>query len=289
MSIILSNTYGEPPMSLSSLALDAFYTCAQIRSFTKAAERLHITQSALSQRIQNLEYDLGLTLFLRQRSQLKLTDEGEMLLRYCQNKEALEQETLANMKSTILENNGTLRIGGFSSIMRSVILKNLAPLLKSKNKPKLKLLVRETQALPELLRSGEIDYMILDEKIERDHLESIVLGEEIYYMVKSKKYQGDLIFLDQDETDTTTQKFLRKKSNEKLNRIYMDDIYGILDGVKMELGLGVLPKHLIQEYSNLEIIKDYGEKKVPFYLYFHKQPFYSKLHDSLIEALLKKQ
>lgn len=276
-------------MSLSSLALDAFYTCAQIRSFTKAAERLHITQSALSQRIQNLEYDLGLTLFLRQRSQLKLTDEGEMLLRYCQNKEALEQETLANMKSTILENNGTLRIGGFSSIMRSVILKNLAPLLKSKNKPKLKLLVRETQALPELLRSGEIDYMILDEKIERDHLESILLGEEIYYMVKSKKYQGDLIFLDQDETDTTTQKFLRKKSNEKLNRIYMDDIYGILDGVKMELGLGVLPKHLIQEYSNLEIIKDYGEKKVPFYLYFHKQPFYSKLHDSLIEALLKKQ
>ena len=109
------------------------------------------------------------------------------------------------------------------------------------------------------------------------------------YWVKSKKYQGDLIFLDQDETDTTTQKFLRKKSNEKLNRIYMDDIYGILDGVKMELGLGVLPKHLIQEYSNLEIIKDYGEKKVPFYLYFHKQPFYSKLHDSLIEALLKKQ
>lgn len=272
-------------MSLSSLALDAFYTCAQIRSFTKAAERLHITQSALSQRIQNLESDLGLTLFLRERSQLKLTDEGEMLLRYCQNKEILEQETLSNIKSTILKNTGMLRIGGFSSIMRSVILHSLAPILKSKNRPKLKLLVRETHALPELLRSGEIDYMILDEKIERDHLESILLGEELYYMVKAKKYQGDLIYLDQDEADTTTHKFLRKKSNEKLERIFMDDIYGILDGVKLGLGLGVLPKHLIQQHTDLEILKEYGEKKVPFYLYFHKQPFYSQLHHFLISNI----
>ncbi len=42
-------------MQLSARQLEAFLAAAQLRNFTKAASRLHLTQSALSQRIQKLE------------------------------------------------------------------------------------------------------------------------------------------------------------------------------------------------------------------------------------------
>ncbi|MCO4756243.1 MAG: LysR family transcriptional regulator, partial [Bacteriovoracaceae bacterium] len=46
-------------MSLSSLYLDAFYAVVQNGSFTNASKALAITQSALSQRVLNLENELG--------------------------------------------------------------------------------------------------------------------------------------------------------------------------------------------------------------------------------------
>src|SRR5688572_17239087 len=101
--------------SLPSLQLDAFVAVAQTQNFSKAAEKLHITQSALSQRVMNLEAELNATLFIRDRTGVQLTELGQELLRYCQNKEALENEFLSKLhaeKKTELS--GEIRIGGFS-------------------------------------------------------------------------------------------------------------------------------------------------------------------------------
>jgi len=50
--------------------------------------------------------------------------------------------------------NGVIRIGGFSSVMRSVILPSLTPLLTSKNKLRLRMVSREIYELKSLLKSG---------------------------------------------------------------------------------------------------------------------------------------
>ena len=279
-------------MSLSSLALDAFYACAQARSFTRAAERLHITQSALSQRIQNLEDEIGTTLLIRERNQLRLTDQGESLLRYCKTREGLENEVLGTMQSPLHGfGAGVLRIGGFSSVMRSVILPSLTPLLKQPQAPQLKLMVRETYELLELLRAGEIDYMILDEKISKENLECVHLGDEVYVLTQTHKYRGPEIYLDQDEQDTATLKFLAESSNRKskkeIKRSFFDDIYGIIDGVQLGLGLAVLPLHIASKTKGLEIVNHDRKKSVPFYLYFHKQPYYTQRHEAVVSALKK--
>lgn len=67
-------------MSLSSLHLDAFFTAAQLLNFSQAAKQLHITQSALSQRIKALEEDLSLRLFVRKPRGVELSVAGERLL-----------------------------------------------------------------------------------------------------------------------------------------------------------------------------------------------------------------
>ena len=65
-----------PPLN----ALRAFEAVARFLSFTKAADELLVTQSAVSRQVKNLEDILGVPLFLR-KAQLELTEEGKRLLR----------------------------------------------------------------------------------------------------------------------------------------------------------------------------------------------------------------
>ncbi|WP_214749175.1 LysR family transcriptional regulator [Exiguobacterium sp. s189] len=57
-----------------------FTAVAKEKSFTRAAERLHVTQPTLSKTIRHLEEELGVELFDRQKRQIELTDVGEALL-----------------------------------------------------------------------------------------------------------------------------------------------------------------------------------------------------------------
>jgi len=60
--------------------IKAFIAVADALSVTKAAERLHISQPPLSRHIHQLEEELGLTLFLRHRQGVTLTEDGRRLL-----------------------------------------------------------------------------------------------------------------------------------------------------------------------------------------------------------------
>lgn len=57
-----------------------FVAVAEERSFTRAAARLHMAGSPLSQRIKDLERELGTPLFIRAHHRIDLTDAGEALL-----------------------------------------------------------------------------------------------------------------------------------------------------------------------------------------------------------------
>jgi DNA-binding transcriptional LysR family regulator len=64
--------------------LHAFVAVAEEGTFTKAARRLHISQPPLSKQIQQLERELGTTLFIRRRDGIELTRDGTMLLERAQ-------------------------------------------------------------------------------------------------------------------------------------------------------------------------------------------------------------
>lgn len=62
--------------------LKYFQIVANERSFTKAAEKLNMSQPPLSRQIKDLENELGVKLFVRKYKNLELTKQGELFLNY---------------------------------------------------------------------------------------------------------------------------------------------------------------------------------------------------------------
>ena len=59
--------------------LKSFYEIAICKSISKASTKLNISQSALSRQIQDLEFDLNTSLFIRHQKGVRLTEQGENL------------------------------------------------------------------------------------------------------------------------------------------------------------------------------------------------------------------
>ncbi|MGX6446903.1 LysR family transcriptional regulator, partial [Patulibacter sp. S7RM1-6] len=67
-------------MALDLRKLDHFVAVAEERNFTRAAERLHLTQQALSHSVRQLERELGVALLERTTRHVAPTDAGRVLL-----------------------------------------------------------------------------------------------------------------------------------------------------------------------------------------------------------------
>lgn len=276
-------------MSLPSLQLDAFVAVAKAQNFSRGARALHITQSALSQRILNLEQSLGLTLFIRDPSGIRLTEAGRKLLRYCQMKDSLEEEFLGSVSGPAGKQlSGLVRIGGFSTVVRSVILPSISALLAENPSLQVEFLTREMRELPGLLETGQADFILLNRPYEKQGVVNVELGFEENVLVEPKgALARDDVFLDHDAEDSTTEDFfqLQNKAPKKWRRSFFDEIYAILDGVAAGAGRAVIPLHLVNQAKGVVVSKGYRSMKSPVYLCYYQQAFYTALQRKVIEAI----
>ncbi len=91
--------------------LKIFELVAETGNFTRTADALFLSQSAISQHIKGLEQDLGTRLFTRGRSGVKLTPEGEMLLVYAQQILDLSATAVNAVTNVANLKEGQLRLG----------------------------------------------------------------------------------------------------------------------------------------------------------------------------------
>lgn len=276
-------------MSLPSANLDAFLAVAKAEGFSSAAKLLSVTQSALSQRIKNLEDELGLTLFIRTPLGANLTEHGERLLRYCQTRDSLEEELIQDLgvaNQTKLA--GTVKIASYSSVLRSVLIPALTPLLKKNPGILCEFICAGMPELPGLLQRAAVDFIVMDYRLEKANWMAIEIGKEKYVAIESKTgSERNDIFLDNDREDLATEKFLKTQGDkvQKFRRSYFDDCYGIIDGVALGLGRAVIPAHLVTKNADIKLSKTSKPYSVDVVLHYFQQPFYSKLHQAVIDSL----
>lgn len=273
---------------LASDRLEAFAAVASEGSFTRGAKRIGVTQSAVSQRVRKLEEDLGATLFLRRRDQARLTAEGETLLRYVRAREGLEAEMLSGLgTATDAEQGhvGVVRVAGFSSVTRSILIPALAPLLAGQNVTA-HVFARELRDLPAVLRSGEADLVLTDRPSEDASIESTHVGDELNVLVEARRGRTDR-FLDHDPDDTITERFARLNgmATRAIRRAYLDDIYGILDGVAAGWGRAVVSAHLVPG-TTLRIVKGLTPLRTPVHLHARATRHRTALERAAIDAIV---
>lgn len=99
--------------------LQTFVAVARARSFSKAADSLHVTQSAISQSIKNLELKLGTAVFKRTGKNVVLTPSGEKLFLFGIQFLTNMSETLEELKNDTTEMRGKVRIGTLMGIGKS--------------------------------------------------------------------------------------------------------------------------------------------------------------------------
>jgi DNA-binding transcriptional LysR family regulator len=92
-----------------TVLLRSFVTVVQEGGFTRAANRLHLTQSAISAHLRRLEEQAGKNLLLRTTRSVTLTPDGELLMGYARAILALNQDALAQLSR--VSTRGPVRVG----------------------------------------------------------------------------------------------------------------------------------------------------------------------------------
>ena len=95
----------------SSSKSSAFVAAAETLNFTTAAERMYLSQPSLSRHIQNLEDELGLQLFIRDRKHVTLTPSGLHLLPVAREICAASARFLVSAKNLLEGDRGFLKVG----------------------------------------------------------------------------------------------------------------------------------------------------------------------------------
>ncbi|MVW75072.1 LysR family transcriptional regulator [Pseudomonas xionganensis] len=108
--------------------LHYFWAVAKEGNLTRAAQALHVSQSALSTQIRALEDDLGHALFIRSGRSLLLTEAGRLVLDYAESIFALGSELQMTLQGAQRENQ-PLRIGAVATLSRNFQENLLRPFL----------------------------------------------------------------------------------------------------------------------------------------------------------------
>ena len=165
--------------------LKTFHKVAHTLNFTKAARELFLTQPAVSQQIQSLEYDLGIILFDRSNKRIRLTSEGKILLSYTKRLFDLYDEIERLFDHFKHLEKGKITIGA-TAVMGTYFLPKIIGRF-SKQYPGLDidLQMGNSSSVQDLLLEGKLDFGFTGQMRAHPRLKSILIHRERLLMVCS--------------------------------------------------------------------------------------------------------
>ena len=140
-------------------AVESFYWVVMLRSITRAAEKLHLTQSAMSSRVATLEQELGVPLLDRRDKQFRITPAGQRFFGHAERLLALQREILAEMGTAAVQP-VVLKVGAFESASHSWLMDWVRNQHKANPMLALELTIETSPVLVDLLSRGALDIAI---------------------------------------------------------------------------------------------------------------------------------
>ncbi len=180
----------EVPFTLDQLAI--VRAIAEHGSFRKAADKLYVSQPAVSLQIQNLERQLGMVLFDRGGRRVQLTEAGRILVGYGERILKLCQETQRALDDLSDLKRGTLVLGASQTVGTYVMPQLISQFRQAHPQISVQLMVHSTRRIALKLVNGEIDLAIVGGEVPKDMastLEILPFAQDEYVLVKSGNSQ----------------------------------------------------------------------------------------------------
>lgn len=247
--------------------VEAFYWVASLKSISRAADKLFLTQSAMSSRIACLEDELGVLLLDRRDKQFKLTPAGARFLVYAQKLLELQREVKAEMGSGA-PMDVSMRIGAIESVLHSWLIPWLEKLRKEQPGLELELTVETTPLLTEQIQRGTLDliFAVLPASADgvRNHslppMEMAFVGHPELH--KKRKYRLDelaemelLTFQKGSQPHVTLLDLFRQHQMEPKRVHAISSISAMVQLVQGGFGVALLPRAAVQRLTGFASLK----------------------------------
>lgn len=238
--------------------MKTFLTVANTKSFSRSAEILHVAQTTISVRIQQLERSIGKKLFNRNTRNLELTDSGIALYPYIDKAMELIEEGKSVME---LANRftGKLSIGGLNSLWNITFSGYISTFNKSHPNIAIKLISGHTPEIYSKIREGIIDIGFVSTPPVNQFFDIIPLYSEGILLVKSPSFDlnGETIdlsscsnfpFIHMDWGHPFSDWLELETGGMNFSGVEVDSSTLLIELLKSNTGIGFLLKSLAKEY-----------------------------------------
>ncbi len=286
-------------------ALECLAAIVEEGGFERAAQRLNVTQSAVSQRLRALEAQVGSVLIVRSRP-LKPTSAGQLLLKHTKQLRLLRADLERDLQELAPSAPGSTREDERISIainadsIATWAMGALHDLVRQRLP--LEIIADDQDFTQEWLRSGQVLGCVTTLKQALRGCKMVPLGAMHYVAVASAEFaskhlpQGltphnfrEVSFLSFNRKDDMAAEFVARTFGLKrvaLNHLFVPSTEGQMRAVSAGWGVGVMPELLargpIAEGKLIDLVPGHF---LPIQLYWHCWNLESELLDALTEAL----
>lgn len=246
---------------ISQTDLLYFVELTKTLHLTRAAERLAITQPALSHSLKRLEGEIGCDLFIRSKKGMTLTAAGEKLKTSAA--ELLNQwdKIKSSALSEVQNEQGLIRLGCHTAVAQYILKPFLPAFMKTYPLIQLHLSHGLSRHMTEQVVSSQIDVAFAVNPLEHPDLIIKEICHDEVCLWKAKGCQNDdVLFIDANLLQT--QSLMNKMQKKGLNfkRIVESGSLEVISNlVAAKAGYGIVPSRVLKQYeeSQLEKVKDF--------------------------------
>jgi DNA-binding transcriptional LysR family regulator len=267
-------------MMIAQTQLPTFMVVAELSNLSAAARKLGITQTGATQRIKALEQSLGATLFTRSRSGMRLTEEGQLLLRYCTEVSHMEGKFLSAIKGDQQTREVELRIVGPMSLLAGRVVPRYKEIAQKWPNLNLQFIIDSNANRLNQLKRGACDLAFVFPREVGLELDSKLVRPVEYLLVATSQWKKrrlkDILETEKllayhpgDTTGTDYLKTFNLLERFKRSRICVSENITLIRLLEFGLGFGVLPREIAELFireGKLVSLNQGRSYKIPFAL-----------------------
>ena len=283
--------------------IEAFAAVITEKGFEKASEKLGLTQSAVSQRIKQLEELMG-KILIKRSNPPELTNEGRKLYRHFTQVDFLESEYIRSEQSGNAEEYLKFPVGLNADSLSTWFLPSVGSFVR-KNYLTLEIITADQSETDLLLKSGDVLGCISSSEKSIQGCRKEYLGMMRYIAVASphfyKKYfktgfnskalsAAPSVYF--NRSDNLLEQFLSGKIIADLKNIpinYVPSYDTFIEAIMMDLGYGIVPEIQAQKYiAEKKLLNIYPDHSINLKLYWHCWNIDSLLIRTFTDNLIRK-